>query len=471
MTTLYKELLSGKRLRKSQQEGRGPAAEAMSDKGRIITSGSFRRLQSKAQVFSLEENPGVRTRLTHTLEVALYGVTIANNIVKSSSEVSSLSEEEKSAFVTLVDSACLVHDIGNPPFGHLGEYAIRHWFVNRKTELVELCKSQSSSPEIDDFIDGFISFDGNAQAFRILSRLQWLEDEYGLNLSNGLLSSFIKYLDYKKNANIPFGSKAGFFKLDQERLAKIWNELGLKTDAESLNQRSPLAFIMEAADDIAYCLSDIEDALEKKIVSEDEFFMYYKGDSEASNKPESISGPSDAVIARNGRFVKLKVRLAMKLINEAAEKYLQNENEILEGRFHESLLSDNDLLKKLNKFAIDKIYSSDEAIKIELSGQKIIRSILDEYWILLKAKPEDMERLEQSNPNPPKKDTLAIEKRLYMLLPNKHKLVYEHMKKENPDLEIIYRLHLIVDFVSGMTDGHALKISQMLNGSPQKNLL
>lgn len=475
----YGQLLSGNRLRKSSVENRGRSTEALSDKARIVTSAGFRRLQSKAQVFSLEENDGVRTRLTHTLEVSFYGELLAHQITDRLIDLGRLPAEYKRAFVTTVENACLLHDIGNPPFGHLGEYAIRHWFDENKNNIGAIWKCDGLDEEVvSKFLPGFMNFDGNAQAFRIVARLQWLDDEFGLNLSCGLLASIIKYLGTRPSKAQMFGKKAGFFETDAILISSVWKMAGLKLDKGMPAQRSPLAYIMEAADDIAYCVSDIEDALEKGIVSEDDFVNYinksmpdnFKIKETKSQRSIGLSNSSvSKKSSKNSRFIKFKTGFTTKLVNAATDIYCHHEDEIRKGNFPQALLDYDDEAKDLSeilkKFSRDYIYSSKEAINVELSGQRIIRSILDEFWPLIKMTTSDISRMYANSTKPLGGSEFAIEKRLYLLLPSKHKINYEHSVENDPKLEHIYRMHLLVDFLSGMTDSHAVKIFGMLNGS------
>lgn len=260
----YSEIITTERLRKSTTD-RTPEliSETESDKARIIFSAPFRRLQKKAQVFPLESNAAVRSRLTHSLEVSIIGRQIAQMIAKELFQKKCIDETEP--FVNIVESACLLHDIGNPPFGHFGEAAISNWFKEKavKSEIFKRHRDSNTSHYID-----FENFDGNAQGLRIIAKLQG-EDQFGLNLTCSVIAAYLKYPhseSSRKPGTNDLHKKPGYFLTEEETIKSVWSKLSIP-----LHIRSPLTFIMEAADDIAYCLSDIEDGIEKKLVKFEDF--------------------------------------------------------------------------------------------------------------------------------------------------------------------------------------------------------
>ena len=279
---VYERLLISKRYRKSTAGPRPIVTEFESDRGRIIFCGPFRRLQRKTQVFALESCMDVRSRLTHSFEVAHIGRYIAQSIIRQFPKEAKLEDlglckGREIAFVTLVETACLMHDLGNPPFGHFGEYAIRDWFKHRgKKHLKEAIDNNKddkiNDDEINKFYDTFCQdfecFDGNAQGLRIITKLQGNDGKTGLNLTYSQLASYLKYviLPDQVNTGKLFSKKPGFFYSESDIVEAIWKNLGI-----SKNCRHPLVYIMEAADDIAFCMSDIEDGIEKRIITEDFF--------------------------------------------------------------------------------------------------------------------------------------------------------------------------------------------------------
>lgn len=232
----FDKFISSKRVRNSSIERLREIDQFYSDRSRIIYSSSFRRLQQKAQVFSLESNSSIRTRLTHSIEVSDLGRTLANQIAYSLFEKNLISEENILNIVAIVENACLLHDIGNPPFGHFGEAAIKDWAKHHIYDSIpEQFKDQLDVPDslLNQLIDDFREFDGNPQGFRIVTKLYTDYDEYSLNLTYATLLSIIKYprTSGEKNSSL---KKSGFFKTEEELVKNIYTEIELK-----LPQRYP----------------------------------------------------------------------------------------------------------------------------------------------------------------------------------------------------------------------------------------
>lgn len=426
----YEALLSPARLRPSTQAGRDLATEVLSDKARLVLSASFRRLQTKAQVFSLENNAAVRSRLTHSLEVAMYGELIAGKTFGLLLEKRLIDQSLHLPFVTTVENACLLHDIGNPPFGHLGEFAIRRWFES----FHELLKQWKEAGIPDDVaqrhFESLANFDGNAQGFRNVTKLQWLEDEYGLNLTCNLLACMIKYLTDSKPKGYPFDSKLGFFPVEADTVVDIWQRLGLRIEAGRPVQRHPLTFLMEAADDVAYCVSDIEDALEKRVVSERDFF------DSISDESKALSALPSSPHSKNAAFIKFRIGLTRFLVDKAAELFVANHSLIASGQLDKPLFQLDEraaaMLRELKDFSKKHIFSSAEAINVELSGFNIVRGLLDGLRDLLKLQTTGFQKLLPDSTSPPQYKEMTLEKRLFSLLPNKHRLAYQHAVSRVP---------------------------------------
>jgi dGTPase len=450
--------------------------ETVSDTGRIVRSSPFRRLQSKAQVFSMARSGTVRTRLTHSIEVSNYGELIAEMLANELILDGSLAPDLRFSFVKTVENACLLHDIGNPPFGHMGEYAIQQWFRRNKNALKKrwVGFNRMTGSVAKHHLDAYSNFDGNPHGFRIITRLQWLSDEFGMNLTCSLLGSYLKYLGEKPN-NQKFHKKIGYFPTERDVVKLVWRKLGLLVGNDGLpSQRHPLVFLMEASDDIAFCLSDIEDALEKKVITEDEVISWMEsaksGDllAEALKQAKEIEIKRPGSLAKYGRYHLFRLELSRYLVRCAVDAYKQNEEKILTGSMKESLLGTNAeatrLLELLKEFCSMKVYTSREAIDTELAGLRAITGLLDAYRPLMLLTTEEFRSLR-------KKDNKGLKKYpilslLYSLLPAKHRLAYDWFcEPPNGLLEPIYRTQLVVDYVSGMTDGYVLKIFNMINGT------
>lgn len=458
-----------KRLKKSSIERDKTIEEFYSDRSRIIYSSSFRRLQQKAQVFSLEPNCNVRTRLTHSLEVADLGRSLANKIGNRLLDKHQIDADQIPAMVAIVENACLLHDIGNPPFGHFGEAAIQKW---AKSELPKLVKDREEiDAEIIHTLNAdFREFDGNPQGFRIVSKLHCERDKYSLNLTISTLLAGLKYVRMAgdlSSENKEIEKKAGFFHSEEDTIVSLWEKMGMEK-----NTRYPLTYIMEAADDIAYCLSDISDGIEKNIVHPDEFLKALKKD-EKTLKVSGVNIPKDD-ISKSTFALEVAVPWSRSLINYAAQEFENRFDELCEGKTGSLIPSDSPygmFLSALKKTSRKKLYRSKEAESIELTGYAVIHGLLQKYQQLLKLSYEDFNRIvrEEDNEHP-------IETRLF------HRLGERYIKRYKIDVdgykgkdhfktyELWLRTHLIIDHISGMTDSYALETFQMLHGIDIYNL-
>lgn len=485
----YNHYLSAKRLRTSSQSDRTILTESESDRGRVLFSPAFRRLQQKAQVFSMEPNAAVRSRLTHSLEVSQIGRYIADEIGNELLKQRRLDASQQGALVNFVETACLIHDIGNPPFGHFGEAAIQQWFRlhGRRSLLASLDikeEQQNKEPvipedEISDTLADFLEFDGNPQGFRIVSRLQWNNDEFGLNLTTTTLASFLKYLrNPTQKANGVFTKKPGFFVCEKPLVENIWTHFGYDS---SQPRRFPLNYIMEAADDIAYCISDLEDSFEKKIIREEITFPEIKSEYEklkfSKDSPEHdlILNALTRIERRQGNdytYTDFRTTLNRAIIKYAAKKYISNENEIAEGRLKTLLPEDEPpgaILKVLSEYCRKHVYSHESVQRIELAGYTAIAGLLDHFGCLLRLSSGAFKAaLKGLDSDDGKK--LLIEPKLLSLFPAKQKLVYLHHLDETHTgiadnlWEWNARSHLVVDFISGMTDDFAMTTYRTLAG-------
>ena len=295
-STQFDQLLSfvtEERLRPSTQGSRGILIASESDKGRVINSASFRRLQQKAQVFPLEPNAAVRTRLTHSIEVSQIGRHLAQKIIEKFSSNSG-NYDKLAAFVNTIETACLLHDIGNPPFGHLGESAVKQWFAD-----------ENNNSQIPDLIE----FDGNPQGFRLITFLAGADDS-GLNLTSTLLLSTVKYP--WGIANKSEGKKIGLFDADIKNYEEACAHLNWKP-----GKKFPFLQLMDVADEIAYSMSDLEDGLEKEIIRledlKDEF-------TEFEFKESVLKA-----------FVAFKINVINRAVTEAADSFTSHLDSILNG--------------------------------------------------------------------------------------------------------------------------------------------
>ncbi|MFN3731988.1 dGTPase [Comamonas testosteroni] len=485
----YNKLLSSARLRTSSvSTGRTILTESESDRGRVLFSPAFRRLQQKAQVFSMEPNAAVRSRLTHSLEVSQVGRYLADEITQRLG--TRLDKLQQGALVNFVEAACLMHDIGNPPFGHFGEAAIQEWFKAQGRKC--LLESMGLDPEaaalhqkpLELALSDFKEFDGNPQGFRIVSRLQWNTDSFGLNLTKTALAAFLKYVrsPQEDRSDRPFTKKPGYFLSEQDVVREVWKEFGYSEKP----QRFALAYIMEAADDIAYCVSDLEDSFEKGIIQEaiafPEIRRRYLAMGFASDAPcqdvivEVLEMMEQASLANDfSRFTytDFRTRLNNAIVRYVAQRYVDKEAEIETGEL-KSLLPEDEppgaILKVLKDFCRENVYRHETVQRVELAGYYAITGLLEQTRSLLSCSRKRFDAALAGESEDEKGDRILLEPKLLKLFPQRYMKVYayqvaQHVGQQHEDfLEWSARAHLVVDFISGMTDDFAMTTYRTLAG-------
>lgn len=363
-----------KRLRKDQDETR---LGFEVDYDRIIFSAEFRSLQDKTQVIPMSQTDFVHTRLTHSLEVSVVarslGRRVGQKLLKKYPDLKTVHGYLPNDFGAIVATAALAHDIGNPPFGHSGEKAIGEFF---KTGAGQEYKADLTTVEYQDLCD----FEGNANGFKILTQSRAGRDG-GLRLSYATLGAFIKYpkasLPKKPTAHVA-DKKYGFFQSEYPAFLEVANTLGLsyKTNSgEVAFNRHPLAFLVEAADDICYTIIDFEDGINLGLIDEDfalEYLIKLVKDVIDSNKYHQLQTTQD-------RISYLRALAISTLINEAIEVFETYEDDILNGTFTVSLLDKSKYKAQINdiiKLSVEKIYQSKEVLDKEIAGYEIISRLL-----------------------------------------------------------------------------------------------
>lgn len=460
----YDQLLCVERKRSSTIERKSTIDQFYSDRSRIIYSSSFRRLQQKAQVFSLEPNSSIRTRLTHSMEVSDLGRTLANKIAYKLSEQGLLDKNKIPDVVAIVENSCLLHDIGNPPFGHFGEIAIQDWAKNRA--LNALPKGISSEDSLlQELMSDFREFDGNPQGFRTITKLHTEHDEYSFNLTYATLLCTLKYsrsAGEEKKAGIM--KKAGYFQSEKELVGEIWKKAGLNSHC-----RYPFTYIMEAADDIAYCLSDIADGIEKRILTADMFIKELRKEWILKYKDAPL--PIEVPEVEEIKFARdISIPWSKKAVEETVENYFEHEEEIFSGTAGALISEDKPIgrvFETIKNVSRRILYTSFEAESIEITGYAVIMGILKNYERLIRLPNEVFLDLV----NGKKTDNTDTERRLYNRLGKRYILAYkyavEKLNKKDHGYAIRewwLRVHLLIDHVSGMTDEFALGTYQMLEG-------
>ena len=346
------------------------------DYDRIIFSSEFRSLQDKTQVVPFSQGDFVHTRLTHSLETSVVGRSLGRRVgVEILKKYNNLKNDlgyHANDFGAIVASASLAHDIGNPPFGHSGEKSIGQYFISGPgKKFGEILNDK----EFQDLCD----FEGNANGFKILTQSR-PGREGGLRLSYATLGAFIKYpkesLPIKPTSDVS-DKKYGFFQNEKNIYFDIANELGLSKNDGGYN-RHPLTFLVEAADDICYTIIDFEDGINLGLVDEDyalEYLINLVRDSINTEKYHSLNNTID-------RVSYLRALSINTLINEAVEIFIENEDDILNGKFNVALLKKSKFkpqIADIIKISIEKIYESKEVIEKEVAGYNIINKLLDTF--------------------------------------------------------------------------------------------
>lgn len=504
----YERLLAAVRLRASRVAGRSLEEEADADRGRVLFSAPFRRLQNKAQVFSLETNAAVRSRLTHSIEVSSIGRLVALQAIKALSSVSSSKLEElgiagrERPLITFVETACFLHDIGNPPFGHFGELAISKWFHDHEADLRPKTIAGKVEKEWNRNFDDFSSFDGNPQGLRIVTRLQPSQagDLHGLNLTLPTLAAIIKYpwpCTEIGDELSPWGSKkkkGGFFATELDLVVKLRTELGMREGT-----RHPLVYLMEAADDIAYCVSDIEDSVDKGLFAVDEFAWHLLDTQglearwSGSNDPDQVSilvaldqmkrpaqRANRTAPERRSPIQDFRSGVTRYLTKLAGKTFALNETTYTEGTAAPLLQSEpaRQLLDDIKSFASEFVYSAQIVRDRETTAHAVLCGLLTAYAPLLTCDVSRFDKIRQGQLRDEGDRIISQENALYGRIARKYAGVYEAARNSltkrhgviadgttmGSMMERVLRLHLIVDHVSGMTDEFAMQSYQHISG-------
>lgn len=447
----------------------------------IISSAAFRRLQDKTQVFPLDKSDFVRTRLTHSVEVSTIakqlGIMATQNTagrVPGNFENNSQIEEN---IPSVLSCAGLLHDLGNPPFGHFGEEVIRDWFYN----AIEGGKLVYKGKAVKSFLtrrmlEDLYHFEGNAQALRILSKVRNNPKGADANLTYSVMSTLIKYptdsvhIDKGKDADIKL-HKMGYFLAEEPLFENICIESGTKMQNGSY-ARHPLTFLLEAADDIAYATSDLEDGLKKGLFTVEQFCIFFKNKMSGiaieskKNKSTELIDKLDELIQQSDHsresdfvaFQKWMMYVRKWLMYVVVYSFHKNYSQIMAGTYKKDLFAEGfhqysmEILKAAMK---EYVFNDPEILKLELAAKKILTTLLDDfvdavmYW-----DAEDEEY----------KMTKA-QKKLIDLISENYRNDYLNASPDKKEEEKLYlRFLMVTDFISGMTDSYAKNLYQELVG-------
>ncbi len=434
----WKDLISAKRfgLEEFHQVREENRSEFQRDYDRLVFSAPFRRLQNKTQVFPLPGSVFVHNRLTHSLEVSCVGRSLGNDVIKG---ILLKRPELKDSFLqeinSIVSAACLAHDLGNPPFGHSGEKAISTYFSEGKGLKL---KDKLEANEWEDIIH----FEGNANAFRLLTHQFEGRRKGGFAMTYSTLASIVKYPYSSRLAGNK--SKFGFFITEEEDFKRIATELGMicLNEAPLRFARHPLVYLVEAADDICYQMMDIEDAHKLKILTTEEtkgLLLEYFAENRLPHINETLKIVSDI----NEQIAYLRSSVIGLLIKECTRVFLDNEEAILAGTFEGTLIKHlSDKPKKAYEHcaevSMEKIYRSGEVLDIELAGFHVISTLID---LLI--------------------DAVTSPDKAYSQL-----LINRMSNQYNVNAPTLYgKVQAVLDYISGMTDVYALDLYRKIKGN------
>lgn len=404
------------------------------DYDRIIFASAFRRLQNKTQVFPLPGSVYVHNRLTHSLEVASVGRSLGRIVADFlAGEVNGFPVHLKEELPTIVATACLCHDMGNPPFGHSGEDALSMYFREGKGMQLE---SMFDKQQWNDLC----YFEGNANVLRMLTHQYHGRRKGGFVTTYATLASVIKY---PYSSMVTGGAKYGFFASENQSFIDICRSTGLAQKCDGSVVRHPLVYLVEAADDISYLLMDMEDAYRLKVLSYDEVLQYlapfYESDNQLVGKLAEVQGE---VTDKSEVIAFLRASIIGKLIDETAQVFIHNYAAIMQGAFKGSLykkLPDylHNGISKCKQMSVERIYNHRSVVKVQLAGYHVLGTLLEEFVGAV------------LNPDS------SYNKQLLSIIPSQY-FVFSQSKYD--------RLRYVLDFISGMTDLYAVQLYRDIRG-------
>lgn len=475
----WNNLLCKERIRSYQKSttSRDLRTEFEKDYHRIIGSAAFRRLQDKTQVFPLDKSDYIRTRLTHSLEVSSFAKSLAQNVgerLVREKRDADFDLTKKEDISNILQCAGLIHDIGNPPFGHFGETCIREWF-KKNLPLLEYKNQKLTTLLTPQMQEDLIHFEGNAQALRVVTRLHFLVDENGMNLTKALLGTIMKYpvssTEIGKDKNSIKYKKMGYFYADEKHFKEVQEATGTQ------GSRHPLTFLLEAADDIAYKTADIEDSVEKGNISYHQLLEELKN-RYRRREPEKAPGlrQSKCLYRELINILERKYEKAISkgyekpdvyavqnwvvsiqgsLIFAASDSFILHYDEIMQGSYGYDLFHGTDaedIMKDLGQIAYEYSFTTKQIFKLEIAAQMIFEFLLNKFVDAIIHYDTD------------EKPT-ALQTKLTALISKDFKRIYQKEAEGKTESEKLYlRLLLVTDFICSMTDGYAKNLYQELNG-------
>jgi predicted deoxyguanosinetriphosphate triphosphohydrolase len=435
------------------------------DYDRLLFSTPVRRLSDKTQVWPMDDNDGVRTRLTHSHEVANLARSIGTRIHATKADLFSGADIYQ-VVQPMLSAIGLAHDLGNPPFGHQGETAIGRWFEQRKGWIFNNnnqydVSNHLAEPIHDDFRKEFIDFDGNPQTLRLISKLQTNLAHLGLDLTAATLVAAIKYPVGAKgrDKSSEITKKYGYFESERVLVEAVRKETGL---AEG--QRHPLTWIMEACDDIAYSVLDVDDAMKKGVLSPDDVLAGLIGDPKTKNhevvakarkKFEEVAAASRRPeITRDIKIGYLRAYFIDTLIDHVSDGFVKAGNAINDFSHRQPLMDDSALCDKLKQLARQHAFGNSGVLRMEARGAEAIDGLMSAFWDAIHDRPLDKFH-----------DILArrlgAKSKYVFSLISQNYLEDASRAKDTGGLPATVRyreLRLLTDMISGMTDTFTIKL-------------
>jgi dGTPase len=457
-----RELLSGTKSSTVSGESR---TEFERDRDRSVYASPFRRLMGKTQVFPLDPNDYVRTRLVHSLEVSTVSEGLAAQATRGviRKKENHLTTDQERAIAKVAETCGLLHDIGNPPFGHAGELAIASWFTDREAGRDQMKKLGS---ERSQAASDFGLFEGNAQTFRILTNTRLLTHNYGLNLTCATTSAIRKYLAPSHKADrkstIHEKTKPGFF-LSEET---ILQQISAQTSTE--DRRHPITFLVEAADDIVYCVVDIEDGIKKDLLTWQQVSAFLEKRCDASPVfNEAIKGadkqmrdvPKESALWSSEYPQAFRVYAISAMVRAVVKIFDLRYDAIMAGKYHEELVYDEEcdaasFVEACKDLLRETVFRDQDILRLEVRGREVIHDLMDLFWEGV----SDYLRERKTH-------TRTYGGKLYLLISTNYRHVFEQRLRSGKENEIYCAVQLVTDYVSGMTDGYACRLhTDLMNG-------
>jgi dGTPase len=423
------------------------------DYDRLVFSHSFRQLNQKTQVHPLTNQLGIHTRLTHSLEVSCIGRSLGMMSAEKLHEklAGGLPIGVSSADVgVIVQAACLAHDIGNPPFGHAGEYAIRDWFMH--TERRSVLELLSAEERLD-----LLAYEGNAQGFRLLVRNEHHPDKGGMRLTCATLGAFMKYpwqashsniIDSDNSYPVDKVQKFGSFVSEAQQLEELATCLQLpRSQLHDGFARHPLAYLLEAADDICYALIDLEDGIQLNMLNFNEVAeIFYQLIGE---RPAAITLPAKLSVSQ--QLASLRARAMMRLVNTVTDAFVDNSEAMLAGELTGSLFAHCDAevqsgITQAKLLARERIFNHPSKVRMELMANQCLQRLLDAFMPLAWTVSNHA--------------SMPFEQQRLLSLLQPHLSEQQRQLSDNIYLNIL----IILDFITGMNDHEAYRLAQELQG-------